>query len=141
MNESGGPVSSLLAFYKATPEQLIVIHDELDIPYGDLRVKFGGGDNGHNGLTISPAWSGSAMAWFNASSSWCRAPTRPLPAIASSSTLPAGHLLHILPEVADGQLPRDRDVTLVRGLFTRDHPEERGLAGAVRPDQADFFPG
>ncbi len=50
MNESGGPVSSLLAFYKATPQQLIVIHDELDIPYGDLRVKFGGGDNGHNGL-------------------------------------------------------------------------------------------
>ncbi len=50
MNESGGPISTLLGFYKVPPERLIVIHDELDIPYGDLRVKFGGGDNGHNGL-------------------------------------------------------------------------------------------
>ena len=50
MNESGGPVAALLRFYKAEPDRLIVIHDELDIGYGDLRVKFGGGDNGHNGL-------------------------------------------------------------------------------------------
>jgi PTH1 family peptidyl-tRNA hydrolase len=50
MNESGGPVSGLLTFYKADPSRLVVIHDELDIPYGELRVKFGGGDNGHNGL-------------------------------------------------------------------------------------------
>jgi peptidyl-tRNA hydrolase, PTH1 family len=50
MNESGGPVSSLLRFYKADPERLIVVHDEIDLPYGDIRVKFGGGDNGHNGL-------------------------------------------------------------------------------------------
>jgi PTH1 family peptidyl-tRNA hydrolase len=50
MNESGGPVSTLLGFYKVPPERLVVVHDELDIPYGDLRVKFGGGDNGHNGL-------------------------------------------------------------------------------------------
>jgi PTH1 family peptidyl-tRNA hydrolase len=50
MNESGGPVSSLLGFYKAPPARLVVVHDEIDLPYGDLRVKFGGGDNGHNGL-------------------------------------------------------------------------------------------
>jgi PTH1 family peptidyl-tRNA hydrolase len=50
MNESGGPVSTLLSFYKADPGRLIVVHDEVDIPYGDMRVKFGGGDNGHNGL-------------------------------------------------------------------------------------------
>jgi PTH1 family peptidyl-tRNA hydrolase len=50
MNESGGPVAGLLKFYKATPEQLVVVYDELDLPYGDMRVKFGGGDNGHNGL-------------------------------------------------------------------------------------------
>jgi PTH1 family peptidyl-tRNA hydrolase len=50
MNESGGPISTLLSFYKVQPEHLLVIHDELDIPYGELRVKFGGGDNGHNGL-------------------------------------------------------------------------------------------
>ena len=50
MNESGGPVSALLKFYKAEPERLIVVQDEIDLPYGELRVKFGGGDNGHNGL-------------------------------------------------------------------------------------------
>ena len=50
MNESGGPVKALATFYKLEPEQLIVVHDEIDIPFGTLRVKLGGGDNGHNGL-------------------------------------------------------------------------------------------
>jgi PTH1 family peptidyl-tRNA hydrolase len=50
MNESGGPVAGLSAFYKIPVEQLVVVHDELDLPYGSLRLKRGGGDNGHNGL-------------------------------------------------------------------------------------------
>jgi PTH1 family peptidyl-tRNA hydrolase len=50
MNESGGPVASLLAFYKVEPRRLVVVHDELDLPFGSLRMKMGGGDNGHNGL-------------------------------------------------------------------------------------------
>lgn len=50
MNISGGPVSALLDFYKVPVGQLVAIHDELDIPYGSLRLKLGGGDNGHNGL-------------------------------------------------------------------------------------------
>ncbi|HET7195787.1 MAG TPA: aminoacyl-tRNA hydrolase [Nocardioides sp.] len=50
MNESGGPVKALATFYKLEPEQIIVVHDEIDIPFGTLRVKLGGGDNGHNGL-------------------------------------------------------------------------------------------
>jgi peptidyl-tRNA hydrolase, PTH1 family len=50
MNESGGPVSTLLSFYKIPVERLVVVHDELDIPLGELRLKYGGGDNGHNGL-------------------------------------------------------------------------------------------
>ncbi|MBB5627257.1 aminoacyl-tRNA hydrolase [Sphaerisporangium krabiense] len=50
MNLSGGPVKALADFYKVVPERVIVVHDELDIPYGALRVKLGGGDNGHNGL-------------------------------------------------------------------------------------------
>ena len=50
MNESGGPVSTLAKFYDVEPDHLVVIHDELDIDYGMLRVKLGGGDNGHNGL-------------------------------------------------------------------------------------------
>ncbi|GAA2111354.1 aminoacyl-tRNA hydrolase [Microlunatus panaciterrae] len=50
MNETGGPVSKLANYYKIAPERVIVIHDELDIDFTQLRVKFGGGDNGHNGL-------------------------------------------------------------------------------------------
>ena len=50
MNESGGPTKALAAFYKIAPENVIVLHDELDIALATIRVKFGGGDNGHNGL-------------------------------------------------------------------------------------------
>jgi len=50
MNESGGPVKALANFYKVAPDHIIAIHDELDIGFGTLRVKLGGGDNGHNGL-------------------------------------------------------------------------------------------
>ncbi len=50
MNLSGKPVAALAAFYQVPPDRLVVIHDELDIPFGALRLKFGGGDNGHNGL-------------------------------------------------------------------------------------------
>ncbi len=50
MNESGGPVAALASFYKVPPDHLVVVHDELDIPFDTLRVKIGGGDNGHNGL-------------------------------------------------------------------------------------------
>jgi PTH1 family peptidyl-tRNA hydrolase len=50
MNETGWAVTRLLAYYKLEPSQMIAVHDELDIEPGQLRVKFGGGDNGHNGL-------------------------------------------------------------------------------------------
>ncbi|MEO0313244.1 MAG: hypothetical protein RL140_474 [Actinomycetota bacterium] len=50
MNTSGGPVSSLAKFYGIEPDHIIVIHDELDIPAEDIRIKFGGGHAGHNGL-------------------------------------------------------------------------------------------
>jgi peptidyl-tRNA hydrolase, PTH1 family len=50
MNESGGPVCALRDFCKSSPERMVVVHDELDLPFGALRVKCGGGDNGHNGL-------------------------------------------------------------------------------------------
>jgi PTH1 family peptidyl-tRNA hydrolase len=50
MNDSGGAVRALLDFYRVPPERLVVVHDELDLPLGALRVKLGGGDNGHNGL-------------------------------------------------------------------------------------------
>ncbi|MFG3297356.1 aminoacyl-tRNA hydrolase [Micromonospora chersina] len=50
MNLSGGPVVALAQFHKIPPERVIAVHDELDIPYGQLRVKCGGGEGGHNGL-------------------------------------------------------------------------------------------
>jgi len=50
MNLSGGPVAALRRFYKVPLEQIIAVHDELDIPYGQLRLKRGGGEGGHNGL-------------------------------------------------------------------------------------------
>ena len=50
MNEVGGPVKALATFYKIEPSRIIAIHDELDIDFGTLRTKLGGGDNGHNGL-------------------------------------------------------------------------------------------
>ncbi|MDT9594382.1 aminoacyl-tRNA hydrolase [Nocardioides zeae] len=50
MNEVGGPVKALATFYKVPPARIVAIHDELDIAFGTLRVKLGGGDNGHNGL-------------------------------------------------------------------------------------------
>jgi len=50
MNELGGPVKALATFYKVPAERIVAIHDELDIPFGTMRIKLGGGDNGHNGL-------------------------------------------------------------------------------------------
>jgi PTH1 family peptidyl-tRNA hydrolase len=56
MNESGGPVKALMKFFSVAPERLLVVHDELDIPAGDVRLKKGGGEGGHNGLrSISSA--------------------------------------------------------------------------------------
>jgi len=50
MNELGGPTKALATFYKVPAERIVAVHDELDIPFGTMRVKLGGGDNGHNGL-------------------------------------------------------------------------------------------
>ena len=50
MNTSGGPVSALAKYFGITPEQVIVLHDELDLPFDTLKLKQGGGHGGHNGL-------------------------------------------------------------------------------------------
>lgn len=59
MNESGGPVASLRDFYKIPVDRIVVVHDELDIPFGRVRLKRGGGDNGHNGLRSASSALGS----------------------------------------------------------------------------------
>jgi PTH1 family peptidyl-tRNA hydrolase len=50
MNESGGPVRGLLGYHHLPVEDLVVVHDELDIPFATVRLKRGGGEGGHNGL-------------------------------------------------------------------------------------------
>ena len=59
MNLSGRPVAALRTFYKIPVERIVVIHDELDLPFGTIRLKQGGGDNGHNGLRSVTAALGS----------------------------------------------------------------------------------
>jgi PTH1 family peptidyl-tRNA hydrolase len=50
MNDSGRSVQAAMAFFKVTPDELVVIHDELDVPFGEVRLKRGGGHAGHNGV-------------------------------------------------------------------------------------------
>jgi peptidyl-tRNA hydrolase, PTH1 family len=50
MNVSGGPVAALARYYDVAPEKVVMVHDELDIPFADVRLKRGGGEGGHNGL-------------------------------------------------------------------------------------------
>ncbi|MCR2812195.1 aminoacyl-tRNA hydrolase [Microbacterium sp. zg.Y1090] len=50
MNVSGGPASGLASFYGVPPERVVVVHDELDIPFDTIKLKIGGGHGGHNGV-------------------------------------------------------------------------------------------
>ena len=50
MNESGGPVKALALYYGVDPDRIVILHDDIDIPFGHIRLKIGGGDAGHNGL-------------------------------------------------------------------------------------------
>ena len=50
MNLSGGPTKGIATFFSVPPERIVVVHDELDIPFGQVRLKRGGGEGGHNGL-------------------------------------------------------------------------------------------
>ena len=59
MNESGGPVVAVSRFYKVGIDRIVVVHDELDLPFGGLRLKRGGGEGGHNGLRSTSAAVGS----------------------------------------------------------------------------------
>lgn len=63
MNRSGQSVAALMRFYRIEPAELLVVHDELDIPPGQLRLKFGGGLGGHNGLKDITAHLGTQDYW------------------------------------------------------------------------------
>ena len=63
MNRSGQAVAALANFYKITPEEILVVHDELDLPPGAAKMKKGGGHAGHNGLKDIAARLGSLDFW------------------------------------------------------------------------------
>ena len=63
MNLSGQSVSALARFFKIPPDEILVAHDELDLPAGEAKLKFGGGHAGHNGLRDIHAQLGSADYW------------------------------------------------------------------------------
>lgn len=114
MNESGGPVSALTQFYKIPPDRLIVVQDEIDLPFGSLRVKFGGGDNGHNGLRSIRRSLGTGD-WFRVRMGVGR---------PSGARDAAGHVLARFSGSERKQLPEllDAGVAAVAGLV------ENGLA-------------
>jgi PTH1 family peptidyl-tRNA hydrolase len=60
MNETGGPIKALANFYSVEPNNIIALHDELDIPFAAIRTKIAGGDNGHNGLKSMTSAFGTA---------------------------------------------------------------------------------
>jgi PTH1 family peptidyl-tRNA hydrolase len=60
MNETGGPIKALANFYSVEPNNVIALHDELDIPFAAIRTKIAGGDNGHNGLKSMTSAFGTA---------------------------------------------------------------------------------
>lgn len=63
MNASGTAIASLCRFYQCNPEQILVVHDELDLPPGTIKLKLGGGSGGHNGLKDTIARLGSKDFW------------------------------------------------------------------------------
>ncbi len=63
MNRSGQAVQALAHFYRIEPEEMLVVHDELDIPPGQMRLKFGGGLGGHNGLKDITGHLGTQDYW------------------------------------------------------------------------------
>ncbi len=103
MNETGGPVAALTSFYKIPVDHVIAVHDELDIPFDTLRVKVGGGDNGHNGLRSMRSSLGSGD-FFRVRVGIGRPPGRQSPAdfvLADYSSTERKLLLFQLDKAAD----------------------------------------
>lgn len=99
MNDSGGAVANACRYYQITPDRLVAIHDEIDIDPGSLRVKFGGGDNGHNGLKSMRA-SLSTGDFFRVRFGVGRPPGRQDPADYVLSNFPARQRADVEVEVA-----------------------------------------
>ena len=63
MNESGGPVSGLVKYYKTAPGDLVLVHDDIDLPFGKVRFHGGRGSGGHNGVSSVIRSLGSREVW------------------------------------------------------------------------------
>ena len=87
MNESGGPVKALMQFFGIDSERLVVIHDELDIPAGAVRLKRGGGEGGHNGLRSVSSALGT-KDYLRQTSSCATSPSPSARSFRSSSPTP-----------------------------------------------------
>ena len=103
MNVSGPPVRALASFYSVEPERLVVVHDDLDLPLGALRLKAGGGDGGHNGLRSVRASMGTGD-WLRVRVGIDRPPGRQDPAdyvLRPFSSTQREELAVVLQEAAD----------------------------------------
>lgn len=89
MNDSGRAVRKVCDFHKVSADHVVVVHDELDLDFGQLRVKFGGGDNGHNGLKSIRSHLGTGE-WFRLRYGIGRPPGRQSPADFVLQTIPTG---------------------------------------------------
>src|SRR6202042_252448 len=127
MNLSGGPVAALAAYYKLSPERIVVLHDELDIPFGAVRLKLGGGDNGHNGLRSVTASLGT-HDYYRARVGIGRPPGR---------MDPAAFVLRDFSTTERKQIPEliDRCADAVETLL------KQGLAAAQNEFHPSFPPG
>lgn len=101
MNVSGGPVASLVKFYKVPLEQIIVVHDELDIDFGAVKLKRGGGEGGHNGLR-SISQSLGTKDYLRVRLGIGRPPGRQDPAAYVLSDFPARDRVDVELLIADG---------------------------------------
>ncbi len=99
MNESGLAVSRAVKYFKVAPDRLVVVHDELDLDFGRLRLKFGGGDNGHNGVKSIRAALGTGD-FYRARFGIGRPPGRQDPAEYVLSPFPSALREDLLVEVS-----------------------------------------
>lgn len=104
MNLSGGPIKALAGFFRIPAERIVVVHDELDLDFGTVRLKFGGGENGHNGLKSTTKALGT-RDYYRARIGVGRPPGRQDPAdyvLRPFSTSEAADLGAICATAADG---------------------------------------
>jgi peptidyl-tRNA hydrolase, PTH1 family len=125
MNESGGPVAGGRNFFHVPPERIVVVHDELDLPFGTIRLKLGGGDNGHNGLRSVTAALGT-RDYYRVRFGISRPPGRMDPAayvLRDFSAAEREELPFLVDQAADAVQALLRDgLAAAQNEFHREHP-------------------